>query len=166
MSPEIVTWLWLICGLGLIVVEYFAPHFFSGFLGVAALLVALLRWSGLFTDVAPSFAAWAILSVVLIVTLRQLAIKKLHAESSVQPTDEDLEAHGEVVDVVARISSQDNSGRIRYHGTTWPAISREGIIEPGQKARLLYRDNLNWIVERHPELAERSSHPVAEKEQD
>jgi membrane protein implicated in regulation of membrane protease activity len=164
MSPDLITWLWLVSGLGLIIAEYFLPHFFSGFLGAAAILVAVLRWTGLFTDFVPSFAAWAVLSVVLIVSLRQFAIKKLHAESSVQPTDEDVAAHGEVVEVVARISSEDNKGRIRYLGTSWPAVSREGVIEAGQKARLLYRDNLNWIVEPHPELTERSSHPITEKE--
>lgn len=166
MSPDIITWLWLGGGVALIIAEYSLPHFFSGFLGAAAILVALLRWAGLITGFTQSFAAWAILSIVLIVSLRQFAIKKLHAESSVQPTDEDVEAHGEVVEVIARISSEDNKGRIRYLGTTWPAVSREGVIEAGEKARLLYRDNLNWIVEAHPELTERSSHPIPEKEKD
>lgn len=157
-----ITWLWLASGIGLIVLEYFLPHFFSGFLGAAAIVVALLRWLGLFTDFVPSFTTWAVISVVLILTLRKLAIKKLHAESSVSSTDEDLAAVGEVVEVVTRISSENNKGRIRYLGTSWPAVCREGAIEVGEKARLLYRDNLNWIVERHPELTERSS--LVEKE--
>lgn len=164
MDPDAITWLWCLGGVALIAAELFAPHFFSGFLGVAAILVALLRWAGLFTGLIPSFVIWFVLSMALIVTLRQFAIKKLHSESIVQMTDEDVEAHGEIVEVVARISSENNLGRIRYRGTTWPAVCREGVIESGQKVRLLYRDNLNWIVESQPEIPERSAQPVQEKE--
>lgn len=164
MNPDLITWMWCIGGLALIIAEYFLPHFFAGFLGVAAIIVGLLRWTGLVTDFVPSFLTWAVTSTVLLLTLRQLAIKKLHAESSYQMTDEDVEAVGEIVEVVSTVGHNNNQGRIRFRGTTWPAMSREGTITAGSKVRLLYRDNLNWIVEPHPSLTERSSHPVTEKE--
>lgn len=62
-------------------------------------------------------------------------------------TDEDLEAVGSVVEVVESVTSSDQKGRVRFGGTTWPAISKEGTIPKGKKAKLILRDNLVWTVE-------------------
>ena len=64
-----------------------------------------------------------------------------------QMTDEDLEAVGCVVEVVESVSSADQKGRVRFGGTTWPAVSKEGTIPKGRKAKLVLRDNLVWTVE-------------------
>jgi inner membrane protein len=164
MSPEIVTWIWCASGVLLIAAELVFPHFFAGFLGVAALLVAALRWIGLISSLGASVAVWAICSVILLLTLRHLAMKKLRSESHFQITDEDVEAHGEIAEVVKELNTENNQGRIRYRGTTWPAISKHGVLAPGTKVRILYRDNLNWIVE--PSFEEPSSGIQREKQRE
>lgn len=162
MNPDLITWLWCLGGLALVLAEYFFPHFLAGFIGVGAVIVALLRWAGVFDGFIPSFIVWVITSTILLLTLRSFAIKKLGAESSYQLTDEDVDAAGEIVEVVAAINHENNQGRIRFRGTTWPAVSNEGTIPAGSKARILYRHNLNWIVEIHRELPQSSAIPQKE----
>src|SRR5207244_11324713 len=65
MSQELFTWIWALGGVALILAEIVLPHFFSGFLGVAAILVAALRWMGWIDSFQSSFIVWMILSVVL-----------------------------------------------------------------------------------------------------
>lgn len=147
MSADTITWVWLIVGVGLLAMELFVPGLVVCFLGLAAMIVAGLRWAGLIPGLMESFLAWAVISVVLVLGLRQFALRWLPSERSFQTTDEDLDAVGAVVEVVQQISSGDQNGRVRYGGTSWPAITREGVIPAGGRARLILRDNLVWIVE-------------------
>jgi inner membrane protein len=144
---DMITWVWLIAGVLLIVTELFIPGLVVCFLGVGAILVAGFRWLGLLTGTVDSFTAWFIISIVLLVGLRHLLLKWLPSERSYQMTDEDLEAVGSIVEVVEPISSSDQNGRVRFGGTTWPAIAKEGTISKGKKVKLILRDNLVWRVE-------------------
>lgn len=154
---DIITWLWLIAGIVLIATELFIPGLVVCFLGFGAVIVAVLRWFGVFTGLAQSFIVWLVTSIALLIVLRRVLLKWVPSESSYTATDEDYDAVGSIVEVVQEVS-ESTQGRIRYAGTTWPATTRHGILLPGQKARLLYRDNLVWIVEAHHEL------PAPEKE--
>src|SRR5207248_2300786 len=109
--------------------------------------VGFLHAFGLVNGMTASLMIWFMSSVVLLISLRHMAVKFLHSESSYQLTDEDVEAAGQIVEVITTVSEDDEKGRVRFRGTTWPAVSREGTILPGQKARLLYRNNLLWRVE-------------------
>ena len=53
MSPDTLTWIWLIGGFVLIGLELFLPGLISAFFGIAAILVALLRWTGLISGNSP-----------------------------------------------------------------------------------------------------------------
>jgi membrane protein implicated in regulation of membrane protease activity len=154
MSPETITWVWFIAGIALIAAELFMPGLVVSFLGLAAMIIAGLRWLGLFQGIIESFTAWFVISIILLITVRQLALKWLPSERTFQMTDEDVEAIGTVVDVVNSISTTGTDGRIRFGGTTWPAVSKEGIIPAGAKAKLIYRDNVMWVVEPYLELEE------------
>lgn len=144
---DFITWAWLIGGVLLIVLELFVPGLVVCFLGAGALLVALLRWLGVLTGTVNSFTVWFISSIVLLVGLRHFLLRFLPSDRSFQMTDEDLEALGSVVEVVESVSSADQKGRVRFGGTTWPAVSKEGTIPKGKKAKLVLRDNLVWTVE-------------------
>jgi membrane protein implicated in regulation of membrane protease activity len=161
MSPETITWVWFVSGLLLIGTELFLPGLVVSFLGLAAILVAALRWLGLISGIVPSFTAWFVSSIVLLLGLRHLVLKWLPADTSFQTTDEDIEAIGQIVDVVKEVSSGNDQGRIRFAGTTWPAVTKKGVILAGGKARLLYRDNLVWTVEPHSELESSSDHELS-----
>jgi len=147
MSPETITWIWLGAGIALMIAEIVVPGFVVIFLGAAAVLVAGLRWIGLVEALTTSFGLWIALSVAMAVGLRSLVARYISSERTVQPTDEDLAAFGKVVDVVALVSEDDSTGRIRYSGTSWPARSLKGTLEPGSKARIVHRENLAWVVE-------------------
>jgi hypothetical protein len=62
-------------------------------------------------------------------------------------------ALGQVVEVV-RTCSEGEEGRIRWEGTLWRAQTLGGRIDAGQQARLMYRDNLVWVVEPYDETAQ------------
>jgi membrane protein implicated in regulation of membrane protease activity len=144
---DLITWVWLIAGILLVVTELFIPGLVVCFIGLAAMLVAGLRWLGLLTGMVDSFTVWFLSSIVFLVGLRHLMLKWLPSERTYQMTDEDLEAVGSVVEVVEPVSRTDQKGRVRFGGTTWPATSKEGTISKGKKAKLILRDNLVWTVE-------------------
>jgi inner membrane protein len=146
---ETITWIFLIGGILLIATELFIPGLVVCFLGAAGIIVAVLRWLGFFPGLVQSFTVWFITSIVLLLGLRHLLLRWIPSESTYSYSDEDVSAIGSVVDVVQTISDSNQHGRIRYAGTTWPAISKHGTLLAGEKAKLLYRDNLIWVVESH-----------------
>lgn len=152
-----ITWIWLIAGIGLLVSEFFIPGLITGFFGIGAMLVAILRWLGIVSGLTQSLVAWLGISFVLLVTLRQVALKWFPSQRSFEVTDEDITAAGSIVDVVQEINPSRSDGRIRFGGTTWPAVSKEGVLLPGTKAKLLYRDNLIWVVEPFSEFENKIS---------
>lgn len=163
MSGDMMTWVWLIVGIALIATELFIPGLVVVFLGLAAIIVAGLRWLGLLSGVLDSLTAWIVTSIVLLLGLRQFLLRWFPSERSFQTTNEDIEAIGSVVDVVHEISSTHQNGRIWFGGTSWPAISRQGVIPSGQKARLVLRDNLVWIVEPMPEIEGKNENEINTK---
>jgi inner membrane protein len=142
MSAEHVTWAWLVAGILLIAAEAVVPAAVVVFLGAGALLVGAARWLGLLEGWIASFSAWLVLSTVLTLTLRGVVSRWSKGEKSFHSTDEDGDAFGTVVTVA------DSSGRIRFRGTTWPARSVQGALEPGDQVRIVDRDNVSWIVEK------------------
>ena len=116
------------------------------FLGAGALLVAFLVWLGLIETWVASITTWFIASLVLLLALRSLFQRFVSGDAETQPTDEDFAAYGEVVDVVEAIGPN-KEGRIRYRGTTWQAGYYDHTLEAGTKARIVFRENLVWIVE-------------------
>lgn len=144
---EIVTWVWLAGGVALMLLELVIPGLVVVFMGAAAVLVGGLRWLGLLSDHVASVAAWMVLSVVLVLTLRRVLGRWVPSEVRRDHTDEELEALGKVVEVVADCDMHSADGRIRYQGTTWPARTAAGTAPAGSKVRLLFRENLHWIVE-------------------
>ena len=52
MSPDTITWRWLVGGIILLASELFLPGLVAMFLGLSAMVVALLRWLGVIDRVA------------------------------------------------------------------------------------------------------------------
>ena len=150
MASETITWIWLAVGALLMLSEFLLPGLVAVFLGAGAVLVALGRWLNFLEGAMSSFTAWFILSLALIILLRQFLARFIPAEIIVQSTEEDLDAQGTLVAVLELVVSENTDGRIRHRGSSWPATCLEGSIPAGKKARLLYRDNLVWVVE--PEM--------------
>lgn len=146
MSPETITWIWLGAGAALLASELVVPGLLVGFLGASAIVVAGLRWIGLLETFGVSFAAWLAVSTVSILTLRSTLQRWSGAEHEVHSTDEDLDAFGQVAEVISEIGAE-AVGRIRFRGSTWPARSLHGTLPPGTEVRIVDREGLEWIVE-------------------
>lgn len=142
-----ITWFWLIGGAVLVASELFHASLTTLFLGAAAILVGLMTGIGLIESFAVSLAIFAVTSVGLAIPLRPVVRKYLPGEAKYDPSHEDRDAYGMVVDVLETINEGNNNGRIRFQGTTWPATCLEGSIPAGSTARLVCRDKLAWIVE-------------------
>ncbi len=147
MDPELLTWIFLGGGLLLMVLELMLPSGVSFFLGISAVLVAALRFLGLELGPAASVFLWLVISSALVLTLRPFLMRHFGGESSQKLADEDVEAMDREVEVVEQVGGLGHEGRIRFRGATWSARTLEGRLPAGAKARILYRDNLTWIVE-------------------
>ena len=147
MSPDTMTWLWLIGGVILVASELFLPGLVAVFLGLGAMVVALLRWLGLVDSLASSFTAWCVSSLALIVVLRSTLQRFVPSETSFTPLTEDADLFGAVAEVVETVSPSHADGRISFQGTTWPATSDAVDIPPGARVTILYRENLGWRVQ-------------------
>lgn len=154
MSGEWITLIWLIAGLLLVLSELLHTSLTTLFLGAAAVVVAILRAVGLVDGTVLSFVLWAVTTLGMSVSLRPIARRYLPGESKYDPSNEDRDAYGMIVTVVETVNENDDAGRIRFQGTTWPATSLDGTLPAGSSARLVCREKLAWIVE-PPEKDER-----------
>ncbi len=159
---DIITLIWLSAGVLLMILELVVPGLVTVFMGGAAVIVAGLRWVGLVESFGVSIALWMILSAVLVVALRSVLQRYIPSESTHNAADEDTMALGQVVEVIRTCTEDSTSGRIRYQGTTWMAQTLGGEIPAGTSARLLYRDNLAWVIE----AADGSEQAMAELERE
>jgi membrane protein implicated in regulation of membrane protease activity len=137
---------WIVGGIVLLVAEIVVPGMVLGFLGAAALLVALLLWLGVIEGLVPALMTWFIGSIVMLVALRGFFQRLMLGDEDVQSTDEDLDAYGSVVEVAETIPKGEE-GRIRFRGTTWAATCYDQTLEAGSRAKLMMRDGITWVVE-------------------
>ena len=147
MSGNIFTWIFIFGGIILMIIETFVPAGVLFFLGLSGILVGIIRFFGILSSLGASVVVWLALSVAMILALRPVLKKYLGGTSFFKLADEDYEAMDQIVDVVEPVDSFDNSGRIRFRGSSWQARSKEGTIAAGAKAKIKYRDNLTWVIE-------------------
>lgn len=140
--------IWLISGAVLMLLEFIVPGGIAFFLGLGAVLVALLLQLGLIDGWLQAFTTWFIGSLALLFGLRGVVQKIMPAHSERGKTDEDLDAYNEIVEVFERIPAK-GEGRIAFRGSTWVARNyhADRDLETGSKARIIFRDNLTWMVE-------------------
>src|SRR5690625_1244826 len=123
------------------------------YVGLRGVSFGILRWLGIVSDTGISFTAWLVGVVGFIVAIRHFIKKYFKGESDFKTADEDVEAAGQIVDVIEQVSSENENGRTRYNGITWQARALEGVIPAGTKARISYRESTIWIVEPVDEIS-------------
>ncbi len=153
VDADTITWIFLAGGSILMVLELVLPGGLAFFLGFSGVIVGILRWLGIVSDPGISVTAWLLLAVGLTVAIRPFIKKYFKGESDFKTADEDVEAAGQIVDVIEQVSSENENGRIRYNGITWQARALEGVIPAGTKARISYRESTIWIVEPVDEIS-------------
>lgn len=140
-------WIWVLGGLGLLLVEVATPGgFFAVFFGAGALLVGAakaLGWTG------PAWLEWlafTALSVSLLVAFRR-DLRRL-ALLSGPPVDRLEDEQALVVDEVV----PGGVGRAELRGSTWTArTDGESTLAPGQRCRIERVDGLTlWLRGEEP----------------
>jgi membrane protein implicated in regulation of membrane protease activity len=148
---DAITIAFLVGGLLLIGSELVHLSLVPVFFGVSALITAGLHALGILPSLPASLLAWSITSVALTLPLRPLVRRLLPGAKAVfDPSDEDKDAMGELVEVIDAVDDESASGRIRHQGTTWSARAVEGHIPKGARAKLVYREKMTWVVEAVP----------------
>lgn len=140
--------LWFIAGVALMLLELVVPGGIVVFLGMSAVLVSLLLYTGIIDGWLSAFTVWFIGSLALFFSLRGLVNKLLPAHIERGKTDEDLDAYNEIAVVSQPIPAQ-GEGRINFRGSTWSARAHQAqqAIDVGTQVRVVLRDNLVWLVE-------------------
>lgn len=147
MNTGLFPWIFIIGGVTLMVLEIVLPGLIAIFLGAAAIIVGLLALSGILTGIDYMLLVWVILSFILVLVFRRLALKFFPSERKYQFVEDDVSAVGKIVEVITTVDDRGTGGRISHNGTSWPAMSSRGTIEAGRQARIVYRDNISWVVE-------------------
>lgn len=140
--------IWFIGGVVLMLLEFVLPGGIVFFLGLGATLVSLLLYLDLVEGWLQAFTTWFIGSLALLFGLRGVVQKIVPAQVEKGRTDEDLDAYNQLAEVSERIPAQ-GEGRIAFRGSTWLARNyhSDHDLEAGTKVRIVFRDNLIWVVE-------------------
>ena len=153
------TWGFLGGGVLLMLAEAALPGGVSFFLGLSGVLVAALRFLGLLEDPFVAVIVWSFASLALVLAFRPLAKRYFGGEARREMTSEDVNALDKVVTVTQPVGGLGEEGRIRFRGSEWKARTPEQgqTLPPGTEARIVYRDNLTWVVEPVGALPEQES---------
>ncbi len=163
MDGETLTWIFLVGGILLMLLEFLVPSGMALILGASGLLVGIARFFGFLDDPITATMTWVFTSAAISLLALPLIRKYLKAETSFKLADEDYEAMDQIVDVVEPIDEHSNEGRIRFQGISWQARTLEGEVPAGKQVKIKYRDNTTWIVEPVDQIHEPSSNKLKEK---
>ena len=138
---------WAVFGLTLIFAELILPGLVVVFLGIAALLVSLGIYMGWINSVVEMMLYWFVVSIFLIVTLRELFAKFAPGTVSKESIDEDAHAVGQTVKVEKTVDHSSTNGRVHFRGSTWNAQNVElSEIEEGDQAEIVEVKGLVLMV--------------------
>ena len=145
---EVEAIIWFVCGLVLILSEFFLPGIILVFFGLAAVVVSILTWAGLLSSFTGQLVVFAVLSLVLLFGLRKFfkdwfvgrSEDVVHGEGEI---DRD-EFRGREVQVVESIAAG-GYGKVELKGANWKATSEEDLQE-GTLAEVVRREGLTFHV--------------------
>lgn len=136
--------MWLISGSILVALELIIPGGIIVFLGVAAIIVSGLAHWGILASIPSQLMGWIFLSLLLLVSLREVLMKFLPGDRTFDEVDEDILNKGSIVEVVEDILPY-KGGRVRFQNSTWKAESMSEI-KKGEKAVLEKREDNILII--------------------
>jgi inner membrane protein len=143
-SPAIVLWwMWLLAGLGLLIVELVTPGgFFAVFFGVAAILVGILSGSHLVQAEWLQWALFIVFSIVGVVLLRRPLMQRMGLNVPALPSDD---VQGELALVTEEVRPGEQ-GKVELRGSTWTARAHR-TIRVGERVQVERVDGLTvWLA--------------------
>ncbi|MDH5656787.1 MAG: NfeD family protein [Spirochaetia bacterium] len=148
MSMQTIGLIWIAVGVILIILEFIVPGGFVFFLGFSAVVVGGLSFFNVFDSVWMQFFTWAVFSLLLILILRSQVAKWFPALERYQPTTDYTEMYGKEVTVVSDVDTESEEGRVQFQGTSWKAKTKTGRIAAGEKAKIVGKQNITFIIEK------------------
>jgi membrane protein implicated in regulation of membrane protease activity len=136
-----VWWLWVLLGIGLLVVEMATPGgFFALFFGAGALFTAVLAALGVGS--VWQWLAFPVVSVVLLAALRRSLVERIGQRPRI-PVDEIV---GQEV-ILLQDLLPGGEAKAELRGTNWAARSSAGVpLRAGQRCRVERIDGLVlWV---------------------
>lgn len=136
-------WVWVLVGLGLLVLEMATPGgFFALFFGLAAIVVGglvALGWGG---PVALQWVLFSGLAVVMLVLLRGPLKARLNIDGQHKTVDSLVGDAGVVLEDLAA----GGVGKVEIRGSTWSARVAGANLAKGQRCRVERVDGLTlWV---------------------
>lgn len=141
--------LWLLAGVLLILVEFFAPGVIIVFFGIGAVATAFTTWAGWTPGIGSQSAVFAVVSVSLLFGLRRYIRKWFVGDSTDLNGGTDEDFIGREAHVVTALPGRGGDGQVEIKGTRWKARS-EGPIPAGTTVIIERREGLTFYV--HPRL--------------
>lgn len=138
--------LWVLAGIGILVLEFFIPSaFFLFVIGISAVLAGAIIGTGIIPDGNFQFGLFAVLLVVnLLFVRKQIAERFLRASPGV--SDEfvggDVQAETDI--------PAGGEGKGHYRGTAW-TVCNEGsaTLRAGEMSKITKRDGLTLFVSKN-----------------
>lgn len=142
MSQSFPPWLiWFVLGIAIALAELAIPSFVLIFFGIGCLGASLLAWiaPGAF---AAQVAAFTLVTIISLVTLRRLAMRVFVGKSEAAPNEDLDENFTQAMITVEHDLSPGQQTRIRYRGSTWTAVALD-TIPAGSQAEVTGQDPAN-----------------------
>lgn len=129
------------------IAEFILPGLVSVFIGMGALTVAFFLHMGWVDHIVHQLLVWFSSSLIYIFSIRLIVVKVYPTDTGKTDIDEDNAVEGQIVEVTEDIPAE-GMGRIKYGDSTWKAWTSDSTeIAAGEKAKIVGRDNITYIVE-------------------
>jgi membrane protein implicated in regulation of membrane protease activity len=134
--------IWVILGVGLLIIEIFSVSFFSVFFGVGALATALLTYLELTNDTVSQIIAFLIISVISLFFFRKQILESFNKTG---------ENYSELINERAKVSTAipaKGEGKVFYRGSDWIAEATSDVAIPkGSTIIIKQVDGIRLLVE-------------------
>lgn len=140
--------IWGSIGILLMISELIIPGGIVVFLGISALIVTASLQFGFIDSWLHAFTLFFISSIILLLLFRNIGQKMVGGDITIENTDENLDVFGTEVEVIETIGPGNKKGRILFHGTNWTALGDGSEIKVGDKAKIVCRENISYVVEK------------------
>ena len=142
MSAEMI---WIVLGFVLIGAELFVNAFILVFFGIAALVVGVALWLGLPNANGLPFIVFSVVSVGMLLLLRNRFQDWFKGGSTAAKPDDDFLGFDAQVESGFDAATP-NRGKVSFRGASWSARSDAGPYAAGDFVRICDRDSSTLIV--------------------
>lgn len=136
---------WLLFGVLLIVLEFFAPGIVLVFFGLGAILVSITTWLGWTPELGAQTTTFGIASLVLLFGLRHFVKKWFVGHSHHSGGNHDDDFTGREARVLRALPGGNLDGKVEIKGAEWKARS-ETAIPVGSIVVIERREGLTFHV--------------------